>query len=161
MDDLWPDDIGDNLPKAPVTILRDQASALGQKTKNIVEAEVSILNREFSSNNDIFSYAFIIVAPALNVYRYNLFSISHNIQLYPVTFDLDTDIFNEVDFIEKITNREETSEDTFVIPETTVSAATEEDFLRILKIILNSKKARYVINALLSQSVGIERKASW
>jgi hypothetical protein len=163
MDDLWPDDIGDNFPRSPVTVLREQASALGQRTKNIVEADVAMFDIEFSNQNQFFKYVFIIIAPALGKYKYNLFYISHNIQLYPVEFDLDTDIFNEVIAIEGMPNKKASSDDDnpFYIPETKVTAETEEDFLRILKIILNSKKTRNIVSALLSQSVGIERRPAW
>lgn len=42
MDDLWPNDISlkDSKTKAPYTILKEQASFLSQKTKNLIEAEV-------------------------------------------------------------------------------------------------------------------------
>ena len=40
MENLWPDDITVMGKKAPVTILREQASMLGEKTKNIVIGQV-------------------------------------------------------------------------------------------------------------------------
>ncbi len=43
MNDLWPNDFKIDDIKAPVTLLREQASLLGQKTQNIVEAQVRSL----------------------------------------------------------------------------------------------------------------------
>ena len=62
--DLWPEDIGP-IPdlKSPVTILREQASLLGKKTNNLVEAELVQLEAVISEDRE-FSYAFLIVAPA-------------------------------------------------------------------------------------------------
>ena len=98
MHDLWPEDIGP-IPesKGPVIILREQASLLGKKTNNLVEAEVVQLEPsrpeppivavqiEPSMFETRFNYAFLIVAPPLNNYRYKLFTISHGIDAYPVT----------------------------------------------------------------------------
>ncbi len=40
MTDLWPETIGTVRVKSPVAILREQASLLGQKTQNLVQAQV-------------------------------------------------------------------------------------------------------------------------
>src|SRR5881296_859505 len=76
--DLWgeiqPPDV-----RTPVSILREQAALLGQKTKNLVEASV-----ETTSSGGTFYHTFKLVAPALDNYTYQLFRIRHGIQLYPV-----------------------------------------------------------------------------
>lgn len=41
MVDLWPADIGEPNIRTPVSILREQASLLGEKTNNIVEGQVA------------------------------------------------------------------------------------------------------------------------
>src|SRR5229473_392111 len=98
MQDLWPEDIERVSNKPPVTILKEQASFLGQRTKNIVTAEVRQL--EQASDYDIilgvvppvipghpphydFNYRFYIVAPALQDYHFKLFDLSHNVEPYP------------------------------------------------------------------------------
>jgi len=43
MSDLWPKDIGNTNLRAPVSILREQASLLGEKTQNLVKADVYTL----------------------------------------------------------------------------------------------------------------------
>jgi hypothetical protein len=78
--DLWPDDIGQSDLVTPVSILREQAAALGPKTGNLVTAEVD----STSSDGQYFNYSFTLVAPALR-YRYQLFTLFHTISLYPAT----------------------------------------------------------------------------
>ncbi len=77
--DLWPDafDVRDLL--TPVTILKQQAALLGPKTNNLVEAEVTS-----SADGPRFIHKLVLVAPALDSYRYQLITISHTIELYPV-----------------------------------------------------------------------------
>ncbi|MCX7015722.1 MAG: hypothetical protein NTW86_24745, partial [Candidatus Sumerlaeota bacterium] len=89
MEDLWPDKIGTELPKPPVQIVKEQAALLGERTRNVVCAEVLPVETETPYE---FSYGFFIVGPALGNYRYRLFSILHDIDLYPVRFDVDRDI---------------------------------------------------------------------
>ena len=61
--------------------MSEQAALLGEKTQNLVVAEVA--SRAVVS---IFYHNFNLVAPALEGYRYNLFTLQHTIDLYPVTF---------------------------------------------------------------------------
>ena len=66
--------------RTPLVILREQASLLGSKTKNLVEASVTT-----HANGNIFHHSFDLVVPALDRYTYNLFTIIHGPSLYPVT----------------------------------------------------------------------------
>ena len=94
----------------PVTILREQASLLGVKTRNIVKAEVRSYHAPAASVQaggapipsspnalPLFNYSFNLVAPALGNYTYRLFYVAHDINLYPATISLDDDIAQEVD----------------------------------------------------------------
>ena len=56
--DLWPTDIGKQRIKTPAAILRQQASHLGKRTKNLVEAKV-----ETATTGDQFIHRFVIGAP--------------------------------------------------------------------------------------------------
>ncbi|MCU0227422.1 MAG: hypothetical protein MUF01_07260 [Bryobacterales bacterium] len=74
----------------PVSILREQASALKNKTKGLVTAEV--LSRSGSSSvygSDLddgeLEHHFVICAPTLDGYRYDLFSVRHDDLSYPAT----------------------------------------------------------------------------
>jgi hypothetical protein len=79
-EDLWPPDIADEIPVTPASILKAQASRIGEKTKNIIEGRV-----DTTSSGEGMVHSFRLVAPALDNYSYELFRITHSIRLYPVT----------------------------------------------------------------------------
>jgi len=78
--DLWPQDIGEASLQTPVTILRQEAALLGEKTNQLVTAEVTT-----QSQGQTFLHSFVIVAPALDNYKYELFKVQHGISFYPMT----------------------------------------------------------------------------
>lgn len=81
--DLWPEDIGTPIDiPTPVSILKEQAALLGEKTHNIVEAEIKTSLVDFAR---LLQHSFYLVAPALDQYRYLLFRATHHgTQFYPV-----------------------------------------------------------------------------
>jgi hypothetical protein len=79
--DLWPESFGAETVTTPLSVLKMEASYLGQKTGQLVLAEV-ITNK----NADLFVHIFLLAAPALDNYRYELFRVSHEITLYPINF---------------------------------------------------------------------------
>jgi len=83
-DDLWPEDITaaeGELP--PITILKQQASLLGRRTRNLVEAEVETGTADFPG---YLRHILFLVAPALNFYRHPLLEVEHDAtQLYPAS----------------------------------------------------------------------------
>jgi hypothetical protein len=76
--DFWPDDLGLGELRTPVALLREQATALGEKTKNVVTAEV-----DSDNTGKFFIHKLYLVAPALH-YRYQLLTIQHPILFYPM-----------------------------------------------------------------------------
>ena len=82
--------------RTPVSILREQASLLGTKTQNLVEASV-----ETDVHGDgEFVHTFRLVVPALDNYAYKLFQVSHSVSLYPVrVFPEKHTLDTEQDFI--------------------------------------------------------------
>lgn len=145
MPDLWPDEITTSGMKAPATILKEQASYLGEKTNNLVRAYVLRIEAPPRVRKDDFGYGFALRAPALDDYRYRLFTIWHSIVLYPVTFDVDQDIFEEIgDY--------KLDEDM-----TGFLALTEEDMLDILSRIFRSQKTTRIIDSLIAQSGGLDQ----
>ena len=77
--DFW-GEIAQTEVRTPVAILREQAAALGPKTKHLVEAQV--VTRPHQSE---ISHSFDLVVPALEDYTYQLFRIRHDaVSLYPV-----------------------------------------------------------------------------
>jgi hypothetical protein len=91
--DLWPDDIATKRVRAPITILREQAAVLGQKTRNLVQGDV--VNNPRTSTSEYFTYDFYIEAPTLDSYSYKLLSVYHHISLYPLEINVEESIFKK------------------------------------------------------------------
>jgi hypothetical protein len=158
MINLWPNDISDTTDVSPVSIMREQAHLLGEKTKNLVIADVS--RGSFDSQN--FVYHFYIVAPPLNNYRYRLFTIEHGIEMYPLTVYMDEALGIELSADKLAKTQTEIMQDviksiSFDNDRTKLSEryvliiSSEETFLEVLNKILNSNRTRQVIRSLLSQ----------
>jgi hypothetical protein len=77
-DNLWPENIADSNLVTPVTILKEQAALLGEKTRQFVKGEVVT-----QTTGNLFVHYFYIVAPTLS-YKFELFTISHGVNFYPV-----------------------------------------------------------------------------
>jgi len=80
-DDLWPEDLVAEIPRTPKDILLEQAAALGKKTKNVVQAKV----RSRQDDDGDLVHRFVLFAPALGNYEYELVSVWHDETLYPVS----------------------------------------------------------------------------
>lgn len=65
--------------KTPLSIMREQAAALGPRTKNLVEAKVDTETR-----GGEFIHTFELVVPALEDYTYRLFQVQHSVEMYPI-----------------------------------------------------------------------------
>jgi hypothetical protein len=107
MEDLWPDDLGTLEEPPPVTFLREQATLLGRKMQNVVEAEIDsdveygidvqrsvvmskFIAEERLTTSDYAVHRFLLIAPALSGYRYLLFRVYHRVaQFYPLAIDHD------------------------------------------------------------------------
>ncbi len=140
MENLWPENLTVTGTKAPVIILREQASLLGEATQNIVEAEVKNASPDMggAEENDMgFRYVFYIVAPALGNYQYKLFAIWHTVDLYPVIIYPDESIMDEL--------YPDSHKDT-------IHAESENEFIEMLKAIFHSRRTGNIIQALVSQS---------
>ena len=84
--DLWPD-LSNMAPiRTPFLVLKEQAALLGQKTNNIVTAEVLGPKRGIADQQDDEDFkcgfvvvSFILVAPVLENYHFHLFNIQYSI----------------------------------------------------------------------------------
>lgn len=144
MDDLWPDDITpeDDL-RAPITILKEQASLLGKKTNNLVKGEVERDIEDYTSTRDYFIYNFFLVAPALEDYHYLLFDIVYHIPFYPVVIGhMDDDTLKEINY------QKDWSKSELIAP-------SEEELIKMLGLIFKAKRTKFIIKSLISQSGGI------
>jgi hypothetical protein len=93
--DLW-GEIAPSAVRTPATILREQASLLGSKTKNTIEAKV-----DSRVSGSLLYHSFNLVVPALDHYTYELFQVSHDVNLYPVHvgFPFTVDLADEEAFV--------------------------------------------------------------
>jgi hypothetical protein len=138
MTDLWPNDLGTVTTKSPVSILKEQASLLGARTKNLVKGAVAGAHNSLVGGfPNTFCYAFGIVGPALDNYTYRLFTIGYDENLYPVHFLLDDSVARELG----------------VKREDGLVASDEQEFQQSLIRIFASQKSRQVIHAILSHSL--------
>jgi len=80
--DFW-GEIAPAAVRTPLAILREQAALLGAKTKNLIEATVAT-----SVNGPQFQHRFNLVVPSLGNYTYELFWVTHGIEMYPIIVPL-------------------------------------------------------------------------
>lgn len=93
--DLW-GEIAPSAVRTPVSILREQASLLGKKTRHAIEGEVAT----HTLGSD-FVHLFNLVVPALDNYSYELFRIVHGVSIYPVrVWGSDESLPDEEAFLE-------------------------------------------------------------
>lgn len=134
MIDLWPEDIQAVRVKAPVTILREQATLLGRRTKNIVTAEVV---RRVSI--ETLAYSFYIVGPAISNYRWQLLTIRHSGPLYPLTLELAPGVLQELC-------------DDAAPHGVTATVSSRNEFLVELRKVFSANKTLRVIRSILALS---------
>lgn len=147
MENLWPNDIVETNITAPITILKKQASFLGEKTNNIVEAETEQIIDKYWMSEKGFAYSFYIVGKSIN-YKFNLFQFGHGVMMYPLTIKLDNDISKEIKEDQALEIKEDQLFDNMDI----LVVKSESEFLEALKKIFNSTKTRRIVQAILAQS---------
>ena len=129
---LWPEDIAVSEDVPPVSILKEQGALLRGRTNELVEGQVRGTPSDYGRK---YRYAFELVAPALDGYRYELFSITHGAEAYPLEIDWDSPDSHNLLAV--------AGED---------GIQNEEGFLKALEIIFSSEKTRKVIASLNAQS---------
>lgn len=79
-ENLWPTDFGTVVEETPLTVLRQQAVMLGERTKNLVEGRVSTRGGEGSNfRHELFLYSSLLGVSVPLVW------VEHGIDLYPAT----------------------------------------------------------------------------
>lgn len=149
VENLWPMDIrATSKQLSPVAILKRQASLLGERTKNIVEAEVET---KAADHQKKLQHWFYLVAPALDFYKYPLFRVEHApTQFYPlnIQFNVSAETSSEGNRTRKfegLTAREQGS---------MLRVRSEAEFTAHLKTIFAADETKKVIQSLIDQSVG-------
>jgi hypothetical protein len=106
--DLWPANIADSNLTTPVTVLKQQAALLGEKTRQLVKGEVVS-----QATGSLFVHYFYIAAPTLS-YKFELFTLSHGVNFYPLVMRYLNDTISlpsESEFKDKL-------KETFAAPHT-------------------------------------------
>lgn len=130
--DLWPDFVPAEGELPPITILKQQASALGLKLRNLIEADVETGTTDYQH---YLRHTLFLVAPVLNFYRYKLLDVEHPAtEMYPVTIKVTLD--------DPANSASE------------IKAENEEEFKAALKDVFASAQTKRVIENLLAQSLG-------
>ena len=129
---LWPDFAPAKGELPPITILKQQASVLGLKLRNLIEADVETGTTDYQR---YLRHTLFLVAPVLNFYRYKLLDVEHSAtQMYPATIKVPLD--------DPANTHSE------------IKAENEEEFKDALKDIFASAQTKKVIENLLAQSLG-------
>ncbi len=124
---LWPEEVTNVNVISPVAILKFQASELRKQTHNLLDAEV-----ESIVEGTTMKHRFAVVAPALNRYRFILFSVWHrDQQVYPCM--IDAKCFEG---------------DYGGVPE----ASTQDEFIKLVGSVFKSSETKAVIHSLIAQS---------
>lgn len=125
--DLWPDDLVPTEMDAPVRLLKQQASLLGQKMHNVVTGDVTTMHVH-NGKSPRLVHTFSIAAPSLGDYKYSLFYVEHSVApFYPLEMWSGTD-------------------------RTIKKCENEEEFMRKLREVFASEETRQVISALVAQT---------
>jgi hypothetical protein len=119
--DLWPD-IVEVEQATPISILKAQATALGEKTNRLLEGETK--TRATSVGG--FEHTFYIYAPTLS-YRVQVLAIRHGLDFYPI----EAKAWDETPS-EPIVN--------------------EQQFLEWLKAVFSKNRTKKAIQSLLAQT---------
>lgn len=140
--DLWPDEVAVTDVLTPSAIMRYQAGQLREKTKSLLEGEV-----QTAENEGWKLHSFDLLAPALNRYRYRLFSARHRKEMvYPVIV--------ESPCLESKATRNALLDALggAAIPLGQSEAATQQEFIDLIGKVLRSDHAKSVIQSLIAQS---------
>ena len=128
-ENLWGEIVAQPESRAPIVILREQASKLSELTNKFLLGNVQI-SREYAEITMTLS----ILVPALANYEYDVLRAAHGVLLYPVNVYDVNEVLDET------------------IPWEPIKCETEEEFKTTLAQILASEKVHKVIASLLAQA---------
>jgi hypothetical protein len=130
--DLWPTTI-QVAPLTPRRVLELQAERLRQRTNGLLVAEIDSSGRQPPNDyhhweGPVVVHKFEIVAPTLNGYRHQLLVCTHEKSFgYPVQVDSGS------------------------LPDEVTVASSQDEFIRVVKSILNANRTIALIESLLAR----------
>ncbi len=146
-EDLWSEEVKSEPLPAPLSILREQAALLGEKTNRDLRGEVETSASEQKS----FRQSFYIVAPLLDEYRYRLFFITHDVLLYPLLID---GLTNELRKELEPPQNTPVNDPFFSTSDRWMQVKDEAEFKGLLKKILSAPETVRIVKSLLGQIRG-------
>jgi hypothetical protein len=139
MDNLWPNFDEIQKIKTPKEVLEEQGKILPKLTNGYVYSTIdpsTLFNTDFTINTKYdFTYDFNIKGRDVENYKFKLFTIGHTISIYPIRMRLDPEIRKEIG-----------------LKNLDVIIDNNNDFVNILREILNSDRLKYVIASIISLS---------
>jgi hypothetical protein len=140
--DLWPEDIKvEVLP--PIAILKVQEELLARKTKGLLQAKVSTVETD-----KLVQHQLDLIAPNLHFYRERILSAMHEREmLYPVSVTADVLARRPAEPLAELG----TALARAIAPLAPQRAATDDEFIRLVREILRSENVRALIASLLAR----------
>lgn len=138
MKNLWPKSFKESDFEAPKSIFEQQAKLLPKLTGDLVYAvvdELSLLTSISEGLSNPFAFSFSLKGSFLENYSYKILSFSHNVLIYPVLMNINSEIASELG-IQDVSNEVKSPEELEVI----------------LQKILNSNRVSEVIGAIIKMS---------
>ena len=141
--DLWSEDIKVNvLP--PIAVLKTQEGLLARKTQGMLQAKLTTTETE-----TLVQHQLDLIAPGLNFYRERLLSATHDREMpYPVTVTAEAFAPHPLNVVQAVGAAIKRSVDPAVIQR---RAATDEDFIRLVREVLHSEQVRALIHSLIAR----------
>lgn len=137
--DLWPDDIRVDV-LTPLVILRTQAGLLSNKTQGTLLAQVMT-----TTTDEWVQYQLDLIAPALDSYRVSILTARHHLaEVYPVTVTAQAFVPKPGPFGILVQRSEDPPADQRV-------AATQEEFIALVRGVLQSPTTRSRIQSLIAR----------
>lgn len=138
MKNLWPESFKESDFEPPKFIFDQQAKLLSKLTGDIVYAELRELSYEEKHFDDIqnnFGYAFYLKGKFLANYSFKILSFSHDIKLYPMLLNINSEIKKELNLGSKL-----------------VEVTSPKELETLLGRILSSDNVSEIIGAIISMS---------
>ncbi len=136
MRDLWNFEIEPVKIETPMDIVKEQCELLHNKTGGLIKCGIVDLN--LLGRSDFFSFKVYLTSKNTPNYSFEVFRLSHSIEIYPVKIMVENnDLALELK-CEDALNK--------------IICVTEEEFIFNLRLILNSDKVKTVIFSLLAMN---------
>ena len=161
MENLW-GDINIEAIETPKSILEQQGDFLTKGTQrkiygcvNLIE-DYNLKGSRYVNDKKQFNYEFNLKSDYIPDYSYNLLSIHHDIEIYPLFIELPGSIYDEVQANMIFTvdcclsEKYKKNHPTIQIRDNIVVVDTMNGFKSVLKLILQSKKVKNILVSLIS-----------